>query len=616
MNTRARNWMRGLGAIVALAIAFGIGFAIRGNGPTTTTTSHTEESQATIWTCSMHPQIQMPRPGQCPICGMDLIPLQSEPADTGPRTLKLSPAAMALAEIETTPVVRHSVKTTLRMVGKLEPDESRIREISAWVPGRIERLYIDSTGIPVRQGQPLFELYSPELYSAQEELLQAIKAAEELRRSSLESTRQSASRTVDAARERLRLWGLTSEQIRDIETRGTPSERVSIVAPMSGTVLHKAAVEGSYVQTGTHVYTIADLSMLWLKLDVYEADLAWIRLAQDVVFSTEAFPGVSFAGRVSFIEPVLDERSRSVKVRVDVENPDGRLKPGMFARAELYASVSSPDDQLPLVIPRSAPLVTGTRAVVYVALPDQPGRFEGRQVVLGRSAGDLVVVLEGLREGEQVVSHGAFKIDSALQIQAKPSMMNPVDDVPGSSETASLSPEHHAGSMDMSLHADVPLEFRQQVDAILLHYYRISDALSHDDLGRAQKAAQQLPAAAQAAPSALLPASADKEWKTLQHEMVQAAEDIARASDIDTARQEFVQLSQHVIHAVRRLGAGGSTAVHIFHCPMAQQGRGADWLQPFDGVENPYYGAQMFRCGERSETLVEAPAPTARPGQE
>ncbi|MBZ0269161.1 efflux RND transporter periplasmic adaptor subunit, partial [bacterium] len=254
------RWTSRLVVLVAIVAAFAIGRAMRGGAPAPLDRAghadHADAEAATIWTCSMHPRIQLPDPGQCPICGMDLIPLDpgSGGSDAGPRTLTLSPAAQAIAEVSTTPAERREVRTTLRMVGKLEADETRTREISAWVAGRIDRLHIDATGVAVRAGQGLFDLYSPELYSAQEELLQALQASDTLNRSALESTRDSASRTVAAARERLRLWGLTPGQIEAIEKRGAPEDHVTITAPMSGIVMHKSAAEGMYVKKGQHVY--------------------------------------------------------------------------------------------------------------------------------------------------------------------------------------------------------------------------------------------------------------------------------------------------------------------------------------------------------------------------
>jgi len=465
--------------IGALIIGLVIGSYLGGRAGDETAVSQAaggEAAEAAVWTCSMHPQIRMPEPGQCPICGMDLIPVAEggTEEELGPRQIKLSETARKLASIQVAPAQRKFVPVETRLVGKIAVDETRLRSISAWVPGRIDRLYVDYTGVPVSEGDHMAYLYSPELLTAQEELIQALRADEKLGDSGVTAVRETARQTVEAAREKLRLWGLKPEQIAEIERKRRPSDHLTMYAPAGGVVVDKHLSEGAYVQTGTRIYTIADLSQVWLQLDAYESDLGWIRYGQEVEFETEAYPGERFTGRISFISPVLDEKTRTVKVRVNVPNADGRLRPGMFARAAVraraaasgrvmdpelagkwispmhpeivkdgpgpcdicgmplvkaeslgYVRAAPAEQEAPLVVPASAVLVTGKRAVVYVAVPGKEGVFEGREIVLGPRAGDYYLVKEGLREGESVVVNGSFKIDSALQILAKPSMMSP-----------------------------------------------------------------------------------------------------------------------------------------------------------------------------------------------
>ena len=431
---------------------------------------------AEVWSCSMHPHIQRAGPGKCPLCGMDLIkvPTEASPMDAGAREIVISDAQRALMKIDTMPVLRKFPAAELNLVGKVTYDETRLAYITAWVPGRIDDLLVDYTGVSVNKGDHMVKLYSPELISAQEELLQARRGLGDLSKSGLTSLRDSARGTLKSARDKLRLWGLTNEQIAEIERSGKPSEHVTIYSPSTGVVIHRNAQEGMYVKTGTRIFTIADLSAVWIQLDAYESDLQWLRYGQEVRFTTEAYPGQTFHGLVSFIDPVLNPNTRTVKVRVNVDNADGRLKPEMFIRANVYAQFASGgqvmDEQLagkwispmhpeivkdapgqcdicgmdlvraetlgysrvgnaeaPLVIPATAPLLTGKRAVVYVEKPgqDKP-TYEGRVVELGPRAGNEFIVERGLSEGERVVVSGNFKIDSALQIQAKPSMMNPL----------------------------------------------------------------------------------------------------------------------------------------------------------------------------------------------
>ncbi len=393
-------------AVPLAIILAGLGAA--GCGRRTPLPAAAPADAAQVWTCSMHPQIRQPGPGKCPLCAMDLIPAGAGAPPSGARDLTLPPASVALAEIETAPVERRAVTVPLRLAATVEPDETRLVEIAARVAGRIEKLHVSFTGAVVRPGEPLAEIYSPELVSAQRELIEAARAG---------------GRLLDAARQKLRLWGLTAEQVAGMERLAEPSTTVAILAPAGGTVLERAVVEGAYVEEGARLFSMADLSTVWIQAAAYAADLPWIRPGQAAEFTTKAVPGVTFTGRVDFVDPVIDGATRSARVRVIAPNADGRLKPGLYASLVVHAAPEG--GETPLVIPATAPLVTGERAVVYVADPVQAGRFEGREVVLGARAGDWQILASGLGEGERVVSRGAFKIDSSLQIQAQPSMMNP-----------------------------------------------------------------------------------------------------------------------------------------------------------------------------------------------
>jgi len=462
--------------ILVVLVAFVLGYLIRGwrvSSQPNTEHIHAAQDKEQIWTCSMHPQIRQRRPGKCPICFMDLVPVDSS-GEAGLREISFSKDALKLMEIQTSPVERKFVEAQIRMVGKVDYDETRLKHITAWVPGRIDRLYVDFTGTQVIKGDHMVYLYSPELISAQAEFLQAAKSVQNMKPDSSELIKRSIRAMLEAASEKLRLLGLTEKQIETIEKTGQPTDYITIYAPIGGIVINKHVTEGTYVQTGTKVYTIADLSQLWVQLDAYESDMMWIRYGQEVEFTTEAYPGEVFKGQISFISPTVNPRTRTIKVRLNVSNPEEKLKPDMFVRAIVRSKIASGGkvmdadmagkwicpmhpsvvkettgkcdicqmdlvtteslgflkaelpDQAPLVIPATAALITGKRAVVYVRKPNaEKPTFEGREVVLGPRAGDYYLVKTGLTEGEVVVSKGNFKIDSALQIQAKPSMMNP-----------------------------------------------------------------------------------------------------------------------------------------------------------------------------------------------
>ncbi|MBM4143628.1 MAG: HlyD family efflux transporter periplasmic adaptor subunit [Lentisphaerae bacterium] len=487
MNTRKKSGPKKIMlVVVALLVAFIAGYILRGPRhrltPNTQHLTPASSSQAEVWTCSMHPQIRQPGPGKCPICAMDLIPAVTGGEEkTGPSELVMSEAARKLAAIRLAPVERRFVEVAVRMVGKVHMDETRIAYIAPRVPGRIDRLYVNFVGVPVKKGDHLADFYSPELVSAQQELIQAARAAGSRQTGAAPAGSDSTRAILESAREKLRLWQLTPEQIAEIERSGRPSDHITFYSPLAGVVVERMdTFEGMYVETGMKLFTVADLSRVWIKLDAYESDLVWLRYGQPVEFQVEAYPGETFQGTIAFIDPVLDPMTRTVKVRVDAANRDGRLKPEMFVRAVVrvtaadggkvlqpdlagkwispmhpevvkdgpgscdvcgmplvpaeelgYASAEVSAANAPLVIPASAPLVTGERAVVYVAVPGKEGAFEGREIVLGPRAGEAYMVRDGLKEGDLVVANGAFKIDSSLQIQGKASMMQPGEEVEG-----------------------------------------------------------------------------------------------------------------------------------------------------------------------------------------
>ncbi|MHC4375518.1 MAG: efflux RND transporter periplasmic adaptor subunit [Planctomycetota bacterium] len=710
----------------------------------------------------MHPQIQLPGPGQCPICAMDLIPVTPGTGLGGLRRLTIRPDQRALMRVHTVPVERRYPEASLRLVGKVTYDETRLGYITAWVPGRIDELYVDFTGVTVRKGDHMVKLYSPELYTAQQELLQAKVSLVAMQKSNLASLRDSAQGTIDSAREKLRLWGLTAQQVSEIEERGKPEEHVTIYSPSSGLVIHRNAQEGMYVETGTRIFTIADLSHVWVQLDAYESDLAWLRYGQEVSFETEAYRGRKFTGRISFIDPVLQSSTRTVSVRVNVLNPDGLLKPGMFVRAVVRARIAAsgqvmdpslagkwlspmhpeivkdgpgtcdvcgmdlvPAEELgyvaaneavteaPLVVPVAASLMTGTRAVVYVELPDtEAPTYEGREVVLGPRAGDFYIVRYGLQEGELVVAEGNFKIDSALQIQAKPSMMNPSGGQSstghdhGGSDKMEMAPEEMTSSglseaaqarlqllerqysgvkeavatsvlerarasfsefgdvvkdtemalftdkthemwmeLDMQLSNDafegrsvdsmeaaraalkklgksiemmrehlgsrpeaaptkqvaLSEETSEALERVWARYGELHAVLARDDLGDAQAAATALHQAVGSINEAQLPAPGQRSWEAFASTVADAKNQVTGASELSATRAGFERISLAAEAVLRVLGS--VAAMHVMHCPMAFDGRGARWLQRSEEVLNPYLGASMLRCGSTVEAL-------------
>ncbi|MCK9423591.1 MAG: efflux RND transporter periplasmic adaptor subunit [Bacteroidales bacterium] len=372
-----------------------------------------QDGKTTIWTCAMHPQIRRDAAGKCPICGMDLIPLNQNVADVDPNAIHLTKEAAQLANVLTSVVTRQQPVKEVRLYGKIQADERLLQSQVAQIPGRIEKLLVNFTGETVKKGQTLALIYSPELVTAQQELLEAAK------------TKQTEPEIYEAAKEKLRLWKLTETQITAIENSASVQTKFDVVSTMSGIVTSRRVNNGDYVSQGTVLYDLVDLSTLWVMFDAYESDLPFLKTGDNLDFTVQAIPGETYSGKIIFIDPVVDPVTRVSKVRVEINNRSGKLKPEMFATGIVQANLTEFKDKL--VIPRSAVLWTGKRSIVYVK---QPGTnepvFKIREIGLGPMLGSSYIVTDGLAEGEEIVTQGTFSVDAAAQLEGKPSMMNPI----------------------------------------------------------------------------------------------------------------------------------------------------------------------------------------------
>lgn len=408
-------WRTALTAAIFLLGIFLGWLLFHDSKPATTATK--EGQNKVVYTCSMDPQVRSDKPGKCPICGMDLIPLDqsagdSTATDDDQETVTMSDEAMALANIETTTVGTGAANKEIHLFGKIEPDERLEQTQAAYVSGRVERLSISAVGDHVVKGQTLAVVYSPELYSTAQELVAALAFPEGAQRKAL----------IDAAVEKLRLLNITDEQINEIRHTKKASPYVSLKANTSGTVVEKNIEQGDYIKQGQPMLRIANLSTVWATFQAYENDLPFLRVGQTIRFTSEALPGRIFIGRVSFIDPVLDGKSRTAGVRVVMANKGGIFKPEMVVTGSAKVSMGSHGDDI--VVPRSAVLWTGRRSVVWVKddSGDMPA-FELRQVTLGPTLPDGYVITDGLAEGEEIVTNGAFAVDATAQLQGKRSMM-------------------------------------------------------------------------------------------------------------------------------------------------------------------------------------------------
>jgi Cu(I)/Ag(I) efflux system membrane fusion protein len=366
-----------------------------------------ETTKSTIWTCSMHPQIRMPEPGKCPICGMDLIPLvQNSTTSIDPGSIHLTPEAAQLANVLTTVISRQQPVKEVRLYGKVQADERLLQSQVSHVPGRIERLTVNFTGESVIKGQVLAQIYSPELITAQQELLESAK------------TKQ-----TQAAKEKLRQWKLTDDQITAIEESGSVQNTIDIISNTNGIVTARRVNTGDYVSQGTVLFDIADLSKVWVMFDAYESDLRFLKKGERISFTLQSLPGENYTANIVFVDPVINPVTRVAKVRVETTNKSGKLKPEMFATGIVSSLLS--EFQNNIIIPHSAVLWTGKRSIVYVKQPDTDEPvFKLREIELGPDLGKSYVIISGLSEGEEIVTSGTFSVDAAAQLEGKTSMMD------------------------------------------------------------------------------------------------------------------------------------------------------------------------------------------------
>lgn len=527
----------------------------------------TESGAATLWTCSMHPQIKLGEPGDCPICGMDLIPAsQANSGNDNPMVFEMTPEAVALAQIHTTKIGGTNGSGELFLTGKIQADERENAAITAKFPGRIEKLFVTFTGEQVKAGQRLATIYSPELLTAQRELLEAAKS------------KGNFPQLYAAAKEKLKLWKLTETQISEIEQSGTVREQFDILADQSGVVTQRNIAVGDYVSTGSVLFNVVNLNKLWVLLDAYESDLPLLYTGNEISFSVAGMPEESFKARISFIDPILNANTRAASVRAEITNSGGKLKPEMFVTARIQTAKKP--SSAGVTVPRTAVLWSGKRSIVYVkvANSENPG-FEMREVTLGNRMGDNYLVESGLQAGEEIVTNGVFAIDAAAQLSGQFSMMK-------RPETKSI---------------EVSEEFRNQITAVADAYFQVKNGLVKDNLPDAQKSLASLDQSLSKVNMGLVKDQAHDKWMEMLKGMKDARTKMSSAKDIEEARKHFSMLSFHILEMTETFGIN-KDVVYKDYCPMAFGDQGAYWLSEQKDITNPYFGASMLSCGEVKQT--------------
>lgn len=556
---------------------------------------HDEAAVEKIWTCSMHPQVQQNRQGQCPLCGMDLIPLDNsmDNKEALPDEVPMSASAMKLAEIQTYVVKRETPQKEIRLLGKVKADERLVSSQAVHLPGRIEKLFINFTGEKIVKGQKLAKIYSPELITAQKELLEVLKD---------QSTNPAL---VKAARNKLKQWKFTDQQIDKIEKSGEVQNELNILSDHSGYVTVLMASEGDHVKAGQILLEVTDLSRVWMLFEAYENDLPWVKLGDELNIELKAIPGKVFKEKVTFIDPFINPKTRVANVRIEVSNANGFLKPDMFANGIITSKLPIVGEVI--LAPKSAVLWTGKRAVVYVKLPNREhNSFIYREVILGEDAGEFYVIKEGLDEGEEIATNGVFKIDAAAQLAGKKSMMNPLGGkvATGHNHGGKKNKDMDMSEMDMKKEVmidktKVSLKFKQQLGVVVNNYLLIKNKLVNDDANIQQKV-KTLQKSLKNVDMSLVMGDAHNVWMDALKSMNKDLKLLSKAVNIDEQRTIFLTISKSLSDATQQLGIKmkDNQSLYLEFCPMANDDKGGYWLSIEKEINNPYFGSKMLKCGE------------------
>jgi Cu(I)/Ag(I) efflux system membrane fusion protein len=563
---------------IAVIVGLGVGWLVFENGSDDSEnkdmseiTDHdpSGEHVEQMWTCSMHPQIMQPEPGDCPICGMDLIPAEIGADGLAANEIKMTENAMALANIQTT-IVGNSQLTDdegrISLSGKIASNEENNTVQASYFKGRIERLNVNYEGQQVNRGQLLATIYAPDLVAAQQELITAA------------SLKESQPALYKAVRNKLKNWKLSDSQINAIEESGTVRENFPIYATVSGTVSEVMAAQGDYVNQGQPILKLSNLNSVWAEFDAYENQIAQFSVGQKIKITTNAYPNKEFEGTISFIDPILNTTTRTVTVRATLQNRDNLFKPGMFVTGKFKGAIQTMENML--IVPASAILWTGERSLVYIKTSPNEPVFEMREVTLGNRSGDNYQVSAGLNNGDEIVSNGTFTVDAAAQLQGKKSMMNQVN---AEKEKESI----------LQMEMELPISFQKQFKEILSPYMQLKDALVASDPNTASVFAKE-------AAKKLKLIQQDNWGEMLQlhiNKSIEMLEAIENNEILENQRSHFVILNENISAIASNIDNLGE-AIYVQRCPMANNDNGAVWLSRNKEIRNPYFGDAMLTCGE------------------
>jgi Cu(I)/Ag(I) efflux system membrane fusion protein len=537
------------------------------------THDHSSETAEQMWTCSMHPQIMQLEPGDCPICGMELIPAQSSAEGLAANEIKMTKNAMALANIQTTKVgssVASDDEGMMSLSGKIAANEENNAVQSSYFDGRLEKLNISYEGQQVSRGQLLATIYAPQLIAAQQELITAA------------SLKESQPELYQAVRNKLKNWKLSESQINAVESSGKVRDNFSVYATVSGTVVQVMAAEGDYLKQGQPILKLNNLNSVWAEFDAYESQIARLKVGQQIKVTTNAYTKKEFDATVSFIDPMLNNATRTITLRATLKNTEGIFKPGMFVTGKLKGEINRNDASL--TVPASAVMWTGERSLVYIKTNPNEPIFEMRKVSIGRRIGENYTITDGLQNGDEIVTNGTFTVDAAAQLQGKKSMMNQ-----GKQEV----PEVPLSKMKMKFSESFQKDFKK----VLQSYLQMKDAFVNSDAEKVSAFAKATSKSLKDIPMGSL-GQMEESHIEKSIEMLNA---IAQNEDLENQRDHFVVLNENMV--VIAMNVEVATPIYVQKCPMANNNKGAVWLSTEKDIKNPYYGDAMLTCGSVIEEI-------------
>lgn len=537
------------------------------------THDHSNEPQEEVWTCSMHPQIMLPEPGDCPICGMDLILAETGAEELAINEIKMSKNAMSLANIQTTIVGSNTPSEKdgiISLSGKIAANEQNNAVQASYFDGRIEQLNVNYDGQKVTKGQLLATIYSPNLVAAQQELITAT------------SLKESQPALYKAVRNKLKNWKLSNSQIDAIESSGNVRDNFPVYATINGTVSEVMAREGDYIKQGQPILKVSNLNSVWAEFDAYENQISNLKEGQKIKIYANAYSTKEFDASISFIDPVLNNATRTITVRATIKNNDNLFKPGMFVTGKIQGKTVKSEM---LNIPASAVMWTGERSLVYIKTNPNEPIFEMREVSIDKRNGENYRISAGLQDGDEVVTNGIFTVDAAAQLQGKKSMMN---------KGKVVKSEMPISQMKMKF----PESFKNSFNDVIKPYLEMKDAFVKNDVKQvsafAKKTSKSL--------KALDTGSLGKMEQLHIKKSIEMIDAISENDDLKNQRNYFVLLNENIV-PIAMNADGNNQILFVQKCPMANNNKGAIWLSTEKDIKNPYYGDDMLTCGSVIEEI-------------